>query len=105
MRIVISLSFSFYIYIERERKTNDNSIERERKTNDNSRWETFFKNFCWGLESTSSGKLDHLIQFFELFRMMYFSWNRNNVKFFDLADKSFDLKEKENNVKSNRTSK
>ena len=57
-------------------------IERERKTNDNSRWETFFKNFCWGLESTSSGKLDHLIQFFELFRMMYFSWSRNEVKFF-----------------------
>ena len=57
-------------------------IERERKNNDNSRWETFFKNFCWGLESTSSGKLDHLIQFFELFRMMYFSWSRNEVKFF-----------------------
>ena len=57
-------------------------IERERKSNDNCRWETVFKNFCWGLESTSSGKLDHLIQFFALFRMVYFSWSRNEVKFF-----------------------
>ena len=71
------------VFTCRKKKT---YIERERKTNDNSRWETFFKNFCWGLESTSSGKLDYLIQFFELFRMMYFSWSRKEVTFFDPVD-------------------